>query len=247
MKACVVVPARDEAAHVADCITALMAQTGVEPADYAVLLVDDRSTDGTRAVALAAARAHGRTLTVLDGPGAGAGAARRVGMDAAVARMGPDGLIASTDADSVVAPDWLRRQLDAVAAGADAVAGRVDLDGTGVLPAVAARRDAAAVVRLEAVRRHAPDAEHHHFAGASMALTVRAYRRLGGIVPLVALEDARLERDLRAAGLKIARLADVRVTTSGRLAGRAAAGLAHDLARWDLEARRGMAAADPAA
>ena len=39
------------------------------------------------------------------------------------------GLIASTDADSVVAPDWLRTQLDLVAGGADAIGGAIDLSG----------------------------------------------------------------------------------------------------------------------
>ena len=56
--------------------------------------------------------------------------------------------------------------------------------------------------RLALVHAHTPDAEHHHFAGASMSLTAAAYRRLGGIEPLEALEDEALERALRAHGLR---------------------------------------------
>ena len=63
-----------------------------------------------------------------------------------------------------------------------------------------------------------------------MSLTVAAYRALGGIEPLAALEDEALERALRAAGMRIDRLTSVRVRTSARLVGRASAGLAHDLA-----------------
>ena len=52
----------------------------------------------------------------------------------------PDGLIASSDADTVVAPDWLARQLDAVAAGADAVGGWIELDEAELHPWVVEHR-----------------------------------------------------------------------------------------------------------
>lgn len=237
LRACVVIPAQNEERLVGDCIAALGAQRGVAADAFEVVLVADACVDATLARASVAALDAGVALHVLLGPGAGAGAARRVGMDFAGDRLADDGLIACTDADSVVAPDWLRRQLDAVAAGADAVAGLVVLDDRDLHPGVVDRRRAAAVGRLHRVRRHSPDAEHHHFAGASMALTAAAYRQLGGIEPLVALEDDALERRLRASGLRIARLADVRVRTSGRLVGRAVRGLAHDLAAYDRELR----------
>ena len=66
-------------------------------------------------------------VTVLDGPGRGAGPARRVGMDAAAARLPAGGLIACTDADSTVAPDWVAAQLRAAAAGAQAIGGRIEI------------------------------------------------------------------------------------------------------------------------
>ena len=49
MRACVVVPARDEEELIGACIAALAAQTGVARADYEVLLVLDRCTDATEA------------------------------------------------------------------------------------------------------------------------------------------------------------------------------------------------------
>ena len=228
MRAVVVVPAHDEQETVGACLEALAAQTGVAPGDFAVVLVLNRCTDGTEAAARGAARRL--DLRVVEGPGAGPGPARRVGMDLAASWLAPDGLIASTDADTVVAADWLRRQLDAVAAGADAVGGFVDLGDHDLPAAVLEDRDRRAVCRLAAVLAHSPDAEHHHFAGASMSLTAAAYRMVGGIEPLAALEDAALERALRAHGLRVDRLLDVRVRTSARLTGRASAGLAHDLA-----------------
>ena len=95
---------------------------------WEVIVVLDACTDDTAGrVAEAAARHPQLPLHVLRGPGRGAGPARRVGMDAAAARLAPDGLIACTDADSTVAPDWVAAQLAAAAAGARAIGGRIEI------------------------------------------------------------------------------------------------------------------------
>src|SRR3546814_20669476 len=52
-----------------------------------------------------------------------------------------------------------------------------------------ARRERRARTRLEHVLSSEPDAEHHFFSGASMAVTVDAYRKVGGLEPVTALED----------------------------------------------------------
>ncbi len=238
LRACVVVPAHNEEETVGACLGALAGQLGVAPDEYEVVLVLNACTDDTRKAALAAAAGTALRLTLLDGPGGGPGPARRVGMDHAAAQLRPSGLIGSTDADTLVAPDWLHRQLEAVAAGADAVGGDIELDDAGLHPFVTDQRRLRAVERLAAVHAHTPHAEHHHFAGASMSLTAAAYTRLGGLEPLEALEDEALERALRHHGLRIERLTSVRVRTSGRLVGRATRGLAHDLVALDALARQ---------
>jgi glycosyltransferase involved in cell wall biosynthesis len=95
----VVVPAHDEADLLGAALEALAAQD--VDAAYEVLVVDNASTDATAAVA----RAHG--VRVVPEPRRGVCQARQTGVDAARGEI-----IASTDADSVVSPDWLRR-LDA--------------------------------------------------------------------------------------------------------------------------------------
>ncbi len=238
LKACVVVPARNEEELVAACLQALATQTGVQPHEYEVLLVLDRCTDATGKRAKEVTDAHPRfRLRFLEGPGLGSGHARRAGMDAACDMlMGlgrPGGLIASTDADTVVANDWLSTQLGAAERGARAIGGRIEL-GDGSL--------SRAVVRWHAERgrtRHQeilddPDrlgtAEHWQFSGASLALTAETYARVGGLEPRATLEDERLEQVLREQNIPIERLLSVRATTSARLKGRASQGLAHDLA-----------------
>jgi glucosyl-3-phosphoglycerate synthase len=250
LRACVVVPARDEQDLIASCLEALAAQTGVEPHEYEVLLVLDDCTDATAERAQNVADAHPSfRLGVLDGPGLGSGHARRAGMDAACERLigldRPEGLIASTDADTSVARDWLSVQLDAAEHGARAIGGRIEL-GPGSLPQ--------AVVRWHSERgrsRHQkllddPDrlgaAEHWQFSGASLALTAETYARVGGLEPRAALEDEGLEQVLRKERVPIERLLSVRATTSSRLAGRASQGLAHDLA---AAAARLEAASEP--
>jgi len=67
-------------------------------------------------------------------------------MDAACARLlqvgRPEGIIACTDADTVVAPDWLAAQLRAVSEGAWAIGGRIELADDGSLPDYVRRRHA---------------------------------------------------------------------------------------------------------
>ncbi len=242
LRCCVVVPARDEAARIGHCLRALASQRGVAPEAYEVLLVLDACTDDTARRAHEASAAHPRLrLLMLPGPGRGVGAARRAGMELAHDRLeavgASDGVLASTDADTVVASDWLANQLDAVAGGAQAVGGRIRLDpaeAAALGPAVLNARAREAAIRLAAVREHATDAEHHQFSGASLALTLTAYRRVGGLAPLVALEDEALERALRSERIPIAYRDDVRVTTSARTESRVPRGLAQVLrtTRW---------------
>jgi glucosyl-3-phosphoglycerate synthase len=61
-------------------------------------------------------------------------------------------------------------------------------------------------------------------------VTAETYRRVGGLEPRAALEDEAFARALASAHVPIARIADARVRTSARPAGRAFRGLARDLA-----------------
>jgi glucosyl-3-phosphoglycerate synthase len=251
LRAVVVVPARDEEERIGACLAALAAQVEVDPDAYEVIVVLDECRDGTEVeVELARERWPGLALITLEGPGRGAGPARAVGMDAACERLesvgGERGLLATTDADSVVAPDWVARQLEALATGAEAIGGDVILDRAeaGLLaPEVLRRRELELVERTRLARARGP-AEHAHFSGASLGLTPSAYRRVGGMGDLVALEDRELEDRLAEGGVEIHRLAPVRVTTSARSDGRAERGLALDLAVAEWLQRRSYDGAD---
>jgi glucosyl-3-phosphoglycerate synthase len=253
LEAVVVVPARDEAERVGACLRALADQRDVDDGAYEVVVVLDGCRDGTRerVLEVGAERADLRLHVVELGVSSGVGHARRLGMDLACERlfaMGRSGgLIASTDADSVVAGNWLAAQLVLVREGAQAIGGRIELDHreARALPLQALeRREAEAGQRMRAVlervatRQVEPIAEHHQFSGASLALTAATYRECGGLPVPVALEDEALERELLIRGIPICRSGSVRVRTSARTEGRAPRGLAHNLANWSVPAGR---------
>jgi glucosyl-3-phosphoglycerate synthase len=250
LTAVVVIPARDEELLIAACLEALASQT-VPATAFETVLVVDACKDRTEAVAVRAGHELGLALRVLQGPGNGAGGARRAGMDAAAQRLleldREDGLIACTDADSRPAPDWLGRQLHHVRHGARAIAGLIELEeeASRTLPrGVLRRRGRDAAARLARVREGDPTAAHHHFAGASLGVTAAVYRQVGGLEPVGTLEDAAFEIRLRDHGVGVLRAADVRVKTSARANGRAGRGLAVDIAVTTWAQRRRYTASE---
>jgi glucosyl-3-phosphoglycerate synthase len=254
LQAVVVVPARDEAQRIGACLRALARQRGVTPDSYEVIVVLDGCRDATADVVSEVEDSepylHVHVIALADSQGVGR--ARRAGMEEACARLlslGRDqGLIASTDADSVAADDWLACQLALVERGARAIGGHIELhphELSGLAVEALQEREDRAAARMRAVLEHAQPAantEHHQFSGASLALTAETYRRCGGLPVRAALEDEALEQALRERGVPIHRSRSVRVSTSARTDGRAPRGLARDLAHADWRARRSYAA-----
>lgn len=242
IEAVVAIPVRDEAERIGACLTALAGQIGLRPGVLGVVLLVNNTTDGTQSAVEASRQSlpHELRVVVRDSPQANAGWARRGAMEIAAEWLEAGrggGAILTTDADSRVSPDWVARNLAALAAGADAVAGTIALD-----PADAARLSPAlqARGRLEA-EYHAlldelgatidPDPDdpwpnHTVESGASLAVTLAAYRRVGGLPPIALGDDRAFMALLREHDLAIRHDPTVRVTTSGRLAGRAAGGVA---------------------
>ena len=206
----------------------------------------DRTEQRARAEA---ARHPGFALHVVAGDAGGAGRCRRAGMELACARLEglglADGLIASTDADTVPDRRWLRHQLDLVAGGAQAIGGVIEVDAGELAEADLRPRESRLRRRLAAVRTDGGEGvEHPFFSGASIGITLEAYRRTGGLRPLTTLEDQALERSLIDNAIPITRSTSVRVLTSGRTDGRARHGLSADLRADAWTRRRTSRAAD---
>lgn len=100
----VVVPFYNSQRTIGACIESLLAQEDVGAA-YEILLIDNRSSDASATIA-----GKYSQLLLLDEPTPGAYAARNTGI-----RQARAPIIALTDADCVVDPDWLRSILDGMA------------------------------------------------------------------------------------------------------------------------------------
>ncbi|MEO6363895.1 MAG: glycosyltransferase family A protein [Caldimonas sp.] len=255
LRAVVVVPARNEAAHLPMSLAALARQVDAsgKPLDRTSFEVvvfanncDDESASSARRFAdrHPELRLHVVEATLAP-PQANIGFVRRQLMDEAARRLESiarhDGAILSTDADTRVAPDWLAATWAELDKGADAVGGRILTDAS-VHPSASALRirriDAAhALLRSRLASLLDPEPfdpwpRHHQHFGASLAVTARAYRLAGGVPDVPYLEDDALVRALERAGMRVRRSPHVRVVTSSRLDGRAAVGLSWQLRQW---------------
>ncbi len=215
----VIVPANDEEARlpralgsIDDAVAELhRSRPGVHAR---VVLVLDACVDRSRQVA-----ARHRDVTVVEVVRRCVGAARAHGVVVATADVAePDTgrhWLAGTDADCVVPPDWLVRQVMLADAGLDLVTGTVQPDD---------ELDAESLTRWHAL--HQLRDGHPHVHGANLGVRLSAYLAAGGFEPLAVHEDVGLVERIRASGAACLASSSVHVRTSGRTQGRTPGGFA---------------------
>lgn len=235
----IVIPARNETARIGACLAALAGQS---PTRITVILVVNNTIDRTSGTARDAAARLGLGLTVLErilGSHEGVGSARKIGCDHALQAMPSLRHLLTTDADCIVAPDWIARNL-AHLETVDAVCGKVDpiAGEAGILEAMDANLATLEGTYRDLVQsvyaRHAPGCAdiggtHGEAAGASLAFSKAAYLAAGGFASVLCGEDRRIVRSLRRGGRKVRHAADVRVQASCRLTRRAVGGMSDAL------------------
>jgi hypothetical protein len=250
---CVVaIPVKDEEQRLPGCLAALAAQRdrhgkSLDPACFGVVVFanncNDRSADLARSLSEQLSLPVRVVEASLPPVEAHAGNARRAAMDIAEAWLDEervsDGVILTTDADSRVSEDWISKNLAAIDAGADAVMGGIALDEEGdLLPEALHRRGRlesayeTLLIELSALLdplAHNPWPHHATISGASIAVTGEAYLRVGGLPRVPLGEDKAFVAELVRHDAKIRFCPEVRVTTSGRLDGRAPGGVADTL------------------
>jgi cellulose synthase/poly-beta-1,6-N-acetylglucosamine synthase-like glycosyltransferase len=135
--ASVLVTAHNAAGSIGACLRSLAAQQ-LGGRRIELILVDDRSTDGTGAVAESLGIASLRTIRLTGAPPTGM-TARQAAVDAGV-RAARAAVVLITDADALVPEHWAHDLLAAIEGGSDLVAGGVDFvaraSGTQVLSAL---------------------------------------------------------------------------------------------------------------
>ncbi len=227
----VVIPARNEADRITDCLTALANQI----AD--VLVVANNCTDATGALARQAGAAV-IDCTIADG---GVGAARRMGATEGMRRIAKPRALMTSDADCLVAPDWVAANQTHLQSGAAAVCGLVlpIAHEHASLPQTLLRRaaleDRFLDLKAQLEAHLTGRAGHEQTPGASLAFQPAAYVAAGGFVPMPTHEDRAIILRLKSMGLPVLHARDVTVRASCRLEGRAPGGMAAALRERSLD------------
>lgn len=212
----VLVPACNEQDDLPDCLAALqVARARVEARGVRVRVVValDRCTDASLSVVAAAPGVEGIVVSA-----GNAGASRAAAANHLLRDLGAPARawLASTDADSLVAADWLVTMRELALDGADVVAGTVVPDARlepGLMAAWTLQHDLAD--------------GHPHVHGANLGIRADVYRRLGGFRPVPHSEDVDLvRRAMLDHDVRIVRTGRIPVRTSHRLVGRAEHGFA---------------------
>ena len=223
----VVVPAHDEETLLPACLAALRHAAEAVSVPVHLLVVADACSDRTADIA----RACGAGVVSIGARNVGA--ARAAGMTGLLRlTAGCDRTaiwLATTDADTVVPPGWLRRQLEYANAGWDVVLGTVTVtDWDGYPPHVPSA--------FEVLYGYGTG-PHPHVHGANLGIRASAYRATGGFPPLRTAEDHALLAAAAEAGRPVLQASDISVETSARRQARAPGGFSHLLRRLADERR----------
>jgi glycosyltransferase involved in cell wall biosynthesis len=223
----VVVPAHNEEDLLPSCLASLRrAARAARGTPVHLVVVADASRDRTAR----AARRGGAVVVTTDARSVGA--ARAAGVREVLRRTAhldpADVWLATTDADTLVPPCWLREQARYANRGWDSVAGTIRIaDWSGHRPRTRS---------LFHSRYGAGDGPHPHVHGANLGFRASAYLRAGGFPAVPTGEDRALVAALDATGSRVVRTRALTVVTSARRDARAPRGFGDYLAGLDAEA-----------
>lgn len=196
----VVVPAHNEEKYIRNCLDSLWNQS-LDRSRYEIIVVDNACTDRTPYIA------EGMGARVIHQPQKGVAIARQTGFMAAEGEI-----IASSDADSVVAPDWLEVISDFFLNNPEfiGITGSIRLLGGKKLDQIVARYGSSAFLKVNIALGKS------HFAGVNFAVTKGAFLKVGGFdLSQKSAEDFILSLKLKGIG-KIAFCPEMITYTSAR-------------------------------
>lgn len=252
LKVCVIVPAKNEEFSIIDTLEALRVQFNnneirLDHCNYEVLLLANNCEDGTFEKATAYSLKHPEfnlhvTAVRLPSKKANIGYVRRLLMDEAFTRLSANGLqngiIASTDGDTMVDKYWVSNITDEIASGSDAVGGRILTNTVNHNARLYYLRDVTYRILLAKAasfidpEKNNPWPCHHQYFGASLAVTCSMYNSCGRLPMVPYLEDMAFFNSLVKVDAKIRCSPFVKVYTSSRMDGRVEIGFSEQLQRW---------------
>lgn len=229
----VVIPAHNEEDLLPSCLAAVReAATRLHRSAVHLVVVADACTDRT------AEQARRDGAVVREIQARCVGAARRTGMHEVLRRtrnLQPGRVwLTTTDADTLVPPEWLTQQLHYATRGWDAIVGTVTVTDWSEhppgLPFLFHQR-----------YRTGDPGTHPHVHGANLGFSASAYLAAGGFQPSHTAEDHALVASLTSAHRRILRTTEINVLTSARRQARAPHGFSQLLSNLADAAQPGTA------
>ena len=253
----IVIPVRDEAENLEKTLAAFAGQVDLRnrPLDsriYEIIVLANNCCDNSAQAARdwqkrnPQIKLHVAEIS-LPQKSANIGYVRRLLMNEADRRLQSNkaggGIIATTDGDTRVAPDWIAATIQEIERGADAVGGRIliedeELKRMDELARYFHLRDeeyrllaSEYECHLDSLPHDVRPRHHQHFNG-SFAVTIEAFELAGGIPGVEFLEDVAFYHALSRVDAKFRHSPAVKVFTSSRHLGRSAVGLSFQLNEW---------------
>lgn len=254
-RVCVIVPVRNEAKFLVKTLDSLRKQfddkgRSLDPAIFEVLILVNNSTDNSYQIATSYANRFPDFRLVVQNVHlpeniAHIGTVRRMLMDGAYERMmssgNDNGIIASTDGDTVVDKHWVYHIITEIEKGNDAVGGRILTEKNAGRARLYHLRDVTYRCLLSQAESlidpqvHDPFPCHFQYFGANMAVTCKMYNQAGRLPQLPFLEDMAFHKALLLQDARIRKSFDVKVYTSARMNGRVPIGFSEQLKKWNEE------------
>jgi len=246
-KIAVAIPALNEAERIAACLSAILRQRrGACVSSIGIFVLANNCADQTAGIIRAQFPedcVQLREVSLIK-PHDHAGWARRLSIEcAAQTLVKPTDVLMCTDADTIVAEDWVVRNLAHLDKGFDAVAGFAlphfpewqQLEPAHRVRFNRLRKYHTLLAYLRSARHansHDPWPRHEYEGGASIAMTLGMYQRISELPTPPIGEDKAVFEAVRKVGGRIRHPRDVRAFTSCRYDGRASGGMADTIALW---------------
>jgi cellulose synthase/poly-beta-1,6-N-acetylglucosamine synthase-like glycosyltransferase len=209
----VVITAHNERAAIADCLRSLDRQRGFAPGDLEIILVDDRSTDGT-AGAAAAVDIDGLTILTIDDDGRYALTTRQRALDLGFAAAS-GATILTLDADGIAPAEWAFAMAAPIERGkVEAVVGAVAFVGPHLL--IAALQTVDVAVYLQICRILSAWRFESGGLFGNFAFKAGLYEEVGGFrnIGFALTEDLSFVRAIQRKGCRLKFLPDAAVTVN---------------------------------
>lgn len=245
LKICVTIPAKNEELLIDQTLSAFLEQNKDDPEAFEVIVLINHSSDHTFKFCRDFKATHPdfpiHILATYSDMVCHVGAARKELMDLAFRRLPCDnGLIAMTDADTLVSKNWISNLQKYGTTDIDLICGTIDINSQDLNAFTKTMYEAKEQYlhlrcRLEDFWLPEPWntwPKHASSAGPNMAIKKSAYQKIGGIPALACLEDSALYDRVVTMGLKVKHALDIPVETSARLTSRVQQGFGCELSYW---------------